>query len=293
MTVHLHQIPQCGLPLRPHLVLIPLHERQQRLMPQHRQLRPLVLPKPHKVPYQTLDHRRRQRVLLVQKRLDEYRRGAIVLRHARQLVNRHGRVMHGDAHALQDGGDDDGLAEGAPLLAEGEEYALEECGGFVDALFEGHVVVVVELFVGVDVGADGVEEDEVVESLGHFGIEVGGEDAGGGVHGLGRPLVRAGEVEYFFPVVEGGYYLEGFGEFAGGVVCEEFANIGVHLHHLRRQLHPLLLLLQPIFPPSSMSHGLLLLDLGHDDIRQIPSLWHILVIILPAHHIGKQGFLFW
>lgn len=78
--------------------------------------------------------------------------------------------------------------------------------------------MIIQFLIGINIGADGVEQDEVVESLCHFGVEIGGEDAGGGVHGLGGPQVGTGEVEDFFPVVEGGDDFEGFGEFAGGVM---------------------------------------------------------------------------
>mmetsp|Transcript_6588 Transcript_6588/g.13815 ORF Transcript_6588/g.13815 Transcript_6588/m.13815 type:complete len:595 (-) Transcript_6588:62-1846(-) len=264
MKVALHHDAESLPRLVLHLVLVPLHKGEEGLMPQDRKF-PFVVDEGGEVLHQASDDGGGEGVLFVQEGFDEYGRGAAVLELG-EFVYGDGGVMDRYGDALKDRGHDGRLAEGAVVLAEGQEDALEECGGFVDRLFEGHVVVIIELLVGVDVGADGIEKDEVVEPLRHLRIEVGGEYARGGVHRLGRPQVRPCEVQDFLPVAQGGYDLEGLGQLPRGVSAQNFANVGVHLHHLGREIGQPPLLRPILHLPSLLR--LLLLDFRHDDIGQ-------------------------
>ena len=100
-------------------------------------------------------------------------------------------MVHRNGNTLQHRGHNCSLPQGTVLFAQWKKDALEECGRFVHTLLQCDVVVIVELLVGIDIGPNGVEQHKVVETLGHFGIEVGRKDARRGVHGLRSPEVRS------------------------------------------------------------------------------------------------------
>ena len=52
------------------------------------------------------------------------------------------------------------------------------------------------------------QQHQVVKALGHLGVEVGGEEAGGRENGGGGPALGLGEEQDFFPVGEGGHDFE-------------------------------------------------------------------------------------
>eukprot|EP00804_Cyclotella_cryptica_P016672 CCRYP_001994-RB/>CCRYP_001994-RB protein AED:0.45 eAED:1.00 QI:0/0/0/1/0/0/2/0/109 len=62
--------------------------------------------------------------------------------------------------------------------------------------------MIIQLFVRINISTDGIKQYQVVEALGHFRIEIGCKNTCCCIHCLRRPLVRTGQVEDFFPVVD-------------------------------------------------------------------------------------------
>ena len=138
-----HQVHEPLLLLEGHVLLVPLHKREQALVPEDGQGAG-VGDKVYKVGEHSVDHVIRGGVLLVQECPQEDAVGSAVL-HLGNLEDGRARVEHGDAGLGQGAGDDEGLAEGAASApAEGQEDALEEGGRLEEGLLEGHVQVQVE-----------------------------------------------------------------------------------------------------------------------------------------------------
>ena len=76
-------------------------------------------------------------------------------------------------------------------LAEWQQDPLHEGPRLEERLPQRQVEMGVQLLVEVDVIPDARQKHQVEEALGHLVLEVGGKDAGGLVHGSGRPRVRA------------------------------------------------------------------------------------------------------
>lgn len=73
----------------------------------------------------------------------EREEGAI--RQLTHLLQGSGRVDHGNRHVREDGGDDQGLLQGALSLTERKHDALEEGGRLVEGLLQSMVVVIIQL----------------------------------------------------------------------------------------------------------------------------------------------------
>ena len=210
MKVFLHDGLECVTGLGLEFVLVALAKDKEALVPQDGQL-PIIGAKVAKVLDETPNDGCREGILFVEEGLDENGRRTIVLVLLGQFVDRHGRMVHRDGYPLQHGRHNGCLPKSALFLAKRQENSLEKGGGLVDGLFEGHVVVVVEFLVGVNVGPDAVEQHQVVEPLSHLGIQVGSKDAGCGKHGLRGPHVWARQIQDFFPIAKGRNNLEGLG----------------------------------------------------------------------------------
>jgi len=196
--------------LRGDILLVTLEEDQQRLMPQHWHLAPVIL-EPDEVKHQGVDYPEGKGVFLVQQHPDEQAVDTRVL-HLRNLEKGRAGVEHRNTDFGEHTPNDRGLTEGAiSCLADGEQDSLEKGRRLVERLLQRHVEVVVQLFRLLEVVPDSWEQNEVEETLGHLGIEVGGKDPGGLEHRLVGPRVRARDEEDLLPVVQGGNDLERLG----------------------------------------------------------------------------------
>ena len=182
--------------------------------------------------HQRIDDLERERVFLLEERLDEditRPSGVGVRRHLlggdfTEAVERGGGVEDRDGDFGDDGGDDDGVALGAGSVCEhGEDDAFEEGAGLVEGFLERAVQVYVELMGFLDVVLYSGEEDGVEEDL--CGLRLrGDEDAGRGEHGVGCPVLWACDAEECLPGGNCGEDLEGFGELAGLVAAHDQAD---------------------------------------------------------------------
>ena len=259
-----HQVHEPLLLLEGHVLLVPLHKREQALVPEDGQGAG-VGDKAYKVGEHGVDHVIREGVLLVQECPQEDAVGSAVL-HLGYLEDGRARVEHGDAGLGQGAGDDEGLAEGAASApAEGQEDALEEGGRLEEGLLEGHVQVEVEALVLGYVVADAREEDQVVEVLGLGRAQVGGEDLGGLKHGRRRPVFGLGEAQDLLPVAQGRDDLEGLGEFPRAVLGE---NLGYAFEYGNHFLVHVGSGGGGTLRSQRANLCLLVLYLLHDDVRQ-------------------------
>lgn len=104
------------------------------------------------------------------------------------------------------------LQQSTTHLAEREEHTLEESSRLVHSLLDSHVSVHVELLVLFDLFSDVRQKHVSVKPLTGFGVEVGSENLGRGIDGVGSPLVGLGELENRRPCRNGRKDLESFGQ---------------------------------------------------------------------------------
>ena len=274
MVLRLHQLTQQQLVLGADLLLVPLHEAQQGLVPNDRQL-PGLFPEPEEVVHQRVHHPERQRVLLVQQHAEEEGRGARV-RQLRELQQRRGGVKHRDGPPREHRRQHHSLPQRArPRGAQGNQYPLVKGRGLERRLLQRLIQREVQPLVLGDVVPDARQQHERVEPLRHLRVEVRREQPRRLEHGVRAPLLRVGEVQHLLPVAQRGYNLERLGNLAHGVPLEQVAHLPVDVDHLL---------------VDSLGHGrevvvvaaaratraapaaLLLLDLLQDDVRERPFL---------------------
>lgn len=78
--------------------------------------------------------------------------------------------------------------------------------------------------VGPDVRPHAWQQHEVVEALRHFGVEVGGEQAGGREDGGWGPALGLGQEQDFLPVGEGRHDFERFWDLPRSVTTQKLPN---------------------------------------------------------------------
>mmetsp|Transcript_16898 Transcript_16898/g.32703 ORF Transcript_16898/g.32703 Transcript_16898/m.32703 type:complete len:392 (+) Transcript_16898:419-1594(+) len=182
--------------------------------------------------HEGVNHAMRQRVLLVQHLQQEKAVGARV-RHFRNLQDGHARVQDGDGDARQQRGPDHRLAHRArSRRAQRQQQPFVESPGLVHRFLERLEQRKVQTLVLFDVGAASGQQHQVVEALGHLGVEVGGKQASRRVHGVRGPPLRVGDEQHLLPVAEGGDDLERLGHFSRVVSSQQPPHLGVHLVHL-------------------------------------------------------------
>lgn len=119
-------------------------------------------------------------------------------------------------------------------LAKWKENTLEERCRLIHGLLYGHVRVHAQLLVFLDLFPDVRQQHVSVEALRVLGVQVGGENLGGCVDGVGRPFVGFGQFQDGRPGGNGGQNLERFGKGAGFVSGQQLAH-SVCLQTTRRR----------------------------------------------------------
>ena len=283
-----HQLAQQLLVLGANLVLVPLDEAQEGLVPHHRELARL-LAEAQEVVHEGVDDAERQGVLLIEEHAEEEGRGAGVLQLG-ELEQRGGGVQHRDGPSREHRREHNRLTKRArPTGAQRDEYALVERRGFKRRLLQRLIQREVQPFMFGNIVADAGQEHERVKPLRHLRVEVGREKPRRLVHGVRAPLLRVGEVQHLFPVAQRRDDLERLGYFPDGVSSQEVAHLSVHLHHLL--VHPLgdggTVVAVGAHVVAAAAPALLLFDLLQDDVREGP-----LLARLGLHERGERGFVF-
>mmetsp|Transcript_18230 Transcript_18230/g.41989 ORF Transcript_18230/g.41989 Transcript_18230/m.41989 type:complete len:274 (-) Transcript_18230:577-1398(-) len=264
MEVHLHHQSQRLLRLVLDFVFVPLAKCEQSLVPENGQLA-IVVDERGEMAHERCDHRNREGVFLVQQGSDEYRRGAVVFFHLRQFVDGNGRVMDRNRDSLQHRRDDGGLSKRAFLLAERKQDPLEKRRWLVNGLLQRDIVVVVQLLLLINIGSNGIQQDQIVEPLRQFRAKIRREDSCRCVHCMRRPEIRSRQVENLFPIAQRWDHLERFGELPGSVTTQNFTYFGVNFYDFLGKGRELILV---IFLHFSVLLTFFFANFFHDYVRK-------------------------